>query len=149
MGFGLPAAIGAQLGRPGAEVWAVVGDGGFQMSLAELATVAQEGLPVKVAILNNGYLGMVRQWQDLFHNRNYAATPISGPDFVALARAYGITGIRVSNPREVAGAIARARAIDGPVVLEFLINPEENVYPMVPAGGANSQMIEADPASAE
>ncbi|HET8631148.1 MAG TPA: biosynthetic-type acetolactate synthase large subunit [Thermomicrobiales bacterium] len=149
MGFGLPAAIGAQLGRPDAEVWAVVGDGGFQMSLAELATVAQERLPVKVAILNNGYLGMVRQWQDLFHNRNYAATPISGPDFVALARAYGITGIRVSNPREVAGAIARARAIDGPVVAEFLINPEENVYPMVPAGGANSQMIEADPASAE
>lgn len=143
MGFGLPAAIGAQLGNPGREVWAIVGDGGVQMSLPELATVAQERLPIKLAILNNGYLGMVRQWQDLFHNRNYSQTPISAPDFVKLAEAYGIVGLRASKPDEVAGAIARARAIEGPVVIEFLINPEENVYPMVPPGGANSQMIES------
>lgn len=142
MGFGLPAAIGAQLGNPDREVWAIVGDGGVQMSLPELATVAQERLPIKLAILNNGYLGMVRQWQDLFHNRNYSQTPISAPDFVKLAEAYGIVGLRASQPGDVAEVIARARAIDGPVVIEFAINPEENVYPMVPPGGANSQMIE-------
>ena len=149
MGFGLPAAIGAQMGCPDREVWAIVGDGGVQMSLPELATVAQERLPVKLAILNNGYLGMVRQWQDLFHNRNYSQTPISAPDFVMLAEAYGITGLRASKPHEVAEVIACARAIDGPVVIDFRINPEENVYPMVPPGGANSQMIESEPGSVE
>jgi acetolactate synthase I/II/III large subunit len=149
MGFGLPAAIGAQMGCPDREVWAIVGDGGVQMSLPELATVAQERLPVKLAILNNGYLGMVRQWQDLFHNRNYSQTPISAPDFVKLAEAYGITGLRASKPHEVAEVIAQARATDGPVVIDFRINPEENVYPMVPPGGANSQMIESEPGSVE
>ncbi len=152
MGFGLPAAIGAQLGHPEAEVWAIVGDGGVQMSLPELATVAQERLPVKLAIFNNGYLGMVRQWQQLFHGGNYSQTPISAPDFVKLAEAYGIAGIRVDEPGQVVAAIARARAIDGPVVLDFRINPEENVYPMVPPGGANSQMLEApapEPGSVE
>ncbi|MDP9370856.1 MAG: biosynthetic-type acetolactate synthase large subunit, partial [Chloroflexota bacterium] len=152
MGFGLPAAIGAQLGRPEAEVWAIVGDGGVQMSLPELATVGQERLPVKLAIFNNGYLGMVRQWQQLFHGGNYSQTPIGAPDFVKLAEAYGIAGIRVDEPGEVGAAIARARAIDGPVVLDFRINPEENVYPMVPPGGANSQMLEApapEPGSVE
>ncbi len=149
MGFGLPAAIGAQLGHPAAEVWAIVGDGGVQMSLPELATIAQEGLPVKVAIFNNGYLGMVRQWQQLFHDRNYSHTPISSPDFVKLAEAYGIAGLRVSDPAQVHETIASARAIAGPVVIDFRINPEENVYPMVPPGGANSQMIEMEPDAVE
>jgi acetolactate synthase-1/2/3 large subunit len=142
MGFGLPAAIGAQLGCPDKEVWAIVGDGGVQMSLPELATVAQERLPIKLAIFNNGYLGMVRQWQDLFHSRNYSQTPITAPDFVKLAEAYGITGLRAADQNEAEAAIARARTTDGPVVIDFRINPEENVYPMVPPGGANSQMIE-------
>ena len=142
MGFGLPAAIGAQMGCPDKEVWAIVGDGGVQMSLPELATVAQERLPIKLAIFNNGYLGMVRQWQDLFHSRNYSQTPITAPDFVKLAEAYGITGLRATDQHEAEAAIARARATDGPVVIDFRINPEENVYPMVPPGGANSQMIE-------
>jgi acetolactate synthase I/II/III large subunit len=149
MGFGLPAAIGAQLGCPTAEVWAVVGDGGIQMSLAELATVAQEKLPVKLAIFNNGYLGMVRQWQQFFHARNYSHTPISAPDFVKLAEAYGIAGLRAEQPEEVQAVIDRARAIDGPVVMDFRINPEENVYPMVPPGGANSQMIETEPGAVD
>jgi acetolactate synthase-1/2/3 large subunit len=152
MGFGLPAAIGAQLGHPAAEVWAIVGDGGVQMSLPELATVAQEGLPIKLAIFNNGYLGMVRQWQQLFHDRNYSHTPIGAPDFVKLAAAYGIPGLRAERAGEVCDTIARARAIAGPVVMDFRINPEENVYPMVPPGGANAQMIEApepEPGSVE
>ena len=149
MGFGLPAAIGAQIGCPGAEVWAIVGDGGVQMSLPELATIAQEGLPVKLAIFNNGYLGMVRQWQDLFHARNRSSTPIGGPDFVKLAEAYGIVGLRAERPEEVAPTIAAARAIAGPVVIDFRITAEENVYPMVPPGGANSQMIESEPGAVD
>ena len=131
--------------RLAASLRAIVGDGGVQMSLPELATIAQEGLPVKLAIFNNGYLGMVRQWQALFHNGNYSQTPILSPDYVKLADAYGIAGICVTEPGQVAPAIERARAIEGPVVIDFRINPEENVYPMVPPGGANSQMIETAP----
>ena len=99
MGFGLPAAMGAQAGKPGGEVWAIVGDGGFQMSLHELQTIVQEGYPVKIGIINNGYLGMVRQWQDLFHQRNRSATPISSPDFMLLAAAYGVPARRVDDAR--------------------------------------------------
>ena len=134
MGFALPAAIGAKMARPDAEVWAVVGDGGFQMTMAELATTAQEGIEIKVAIINNGYLGMVRQWQEFFYERRYAATPLLSPDFVKLAEAYGLTGIarRPSAPSVHAGGRRRARAHDGTVVIDFRVEQEDSVYPMVP-----------------
>ncbi len=141
MGFGLPSAIGAQVGDPTAEVWAVVGDGGFQMSLAELATASQEKLNINIAVINNGYLGMVRQWQDLFHQKNYSEVEISGPDLALLAEAYGITGITVRTDAEIRPAVDRARATPGPVLINFVIEPEANVYPMVPPGGSNSEMM--------
>ena len=141
MGFGLPAAIGAKMGRPDLEVWTIIGDGGFQMSSSELATAVQEDLDINIAIINNGYLGMVRQWQDLFHNHNYSEVRITSPDFVKLAEAYGATGIRVTTTEEIYPAIARARSIKGPVVIEFVVEPEANVYPMVPAGASNSEMV--------
>ncbi len=142
MGFGLPAAIGAKMGRPDLEVWAVIGDGGFQMSSSEMATAVQEKLDINIAIINNGYLGMVRQWQDLFQNRNYSEVQISGPDFVHLAEAYGATGIRVTKADEVMPAIQQARSIAGPVLIEFVIEPEANVYPIVPPGASNSDMLQ-------
>lgn len=142
MGFGLPSAIGAKMGRPDLEVWSIIGDGGFQMSLTEMATAVQEKLDINIAIINNGYLGMVRQWQDLFHARNYSETRISAPDFVKLAEAYGATGIRVTTNDEIRPAIERARSIKGPVLIDFVVEPEANVYPMVAPGAANSQMIE-------
>ena len=141
MGFGLPSAIGAKMGRPDLEVWAVIGDGGFQMSSTELATAVQENLDINIAIINNGYLGMVRQWQDLFQNRNYSEVAISGPDFVKLAEAYGATGIRVTRDDEIKPAIERARSIKGPVLIEFVIDAEANVYPIVPPGASNSEMM--------
>jgi acetolactate synthase-1/2/3 large subunit len=141
MGFGLPAAIGAKIGRPDLEVWAVVGDGGIQMSLCELATAAQEGLDLNVAVINNGYLGMVRQWQDLFHEKNYSQVAITGPDLTKLADAYGITGITVRTDAEIVPAIERARSIAGPVLLDFVVEPEANVYPIVPPGASNSEML--------
>ncbi len=141
MGYGLPSAIGAKIGRPDLEVWAVVGDGGFQMSLAELATAAQEGLDINVAVINNGYLGMVRQWQDLFHAKNYSEVAITGPDLAKLAEAYGITGITVRSDSEIRPAVERARSIPGPVIIDFVIEPEANVYPIVPPGASNSEMM--------
>ncbi|MDQ3043645.1 MAG: biosynthetic-type acetolactate synthase large subunit [Chloroflexota bacterium] len=141
MGFGLPSAIGAKMGRPDLEVWSVIGDGGFQMSLVELATAAQEKLDINIAVVNNGYLGMVRQWQDMFHQKNYSEVEISGPDFVKLAEAYGVTGIRVRTDAEIRPAIERARSIAGPVVIDFVIEPEANVYPIVPPGASNSEML--------
>ncbi|HYJ13653.1 MAG TPA: thiamine pyrophosphate-dependent enzyme, partial [Thermomicrobiales bacterium] len=141
MGFGLPSAIGAKMGRPDLEVWAIIGDGGFQMSSSELATAVQEKLDINIAIINNGFLGMVRQWQNLFHNRNYSVVAISAPDFVKLAEAYGATGIRVSKTDEIIPAIQRARSIRGPVLVEFIIEPEANVYPIVPPGASNSEMM--------
>ena len=141
MGYGLPSAIGAKIGRPDLEVWTVVGDGGFQMSFNELATAAQEGLDLNVAVINNGYLGMVRQWQDLFHDRNYSEVRITAPDFVKLAESFGVTGIRVSKDHEIMPAIERARSIKGPVVIDFVIEPEANVYPIVPPGASNSEMV--------
>jgi acetolactate synthase-1/2/3 large subunit len=141
MGFGLPSAIGAKKGRPDLEVWAVIGDGGFQMSSSEMATAVQENLDINIAILNNGYLGMVRQWQDLFQNRNYSEVAISAPDFVKLAEAYGATGIRVTHTDEIVPAIQKARSIKGPVLVEFVIDPEANVYPIVPPGASNSEMM--------
>jgi acetolactate synthase-1/2/3 large subunit len=141
MGYGLPAGIGAKLGRPDLEVWVIVGDGGFQMSLNELATAVQEELDINIAVINNGYLGMVRQWQDLFHAKNYSEVKILGPDFVKLAEAYGATGIRVMTDAEIMPAIERARSIKGPVVVEFVIEPEANVWPIVPPGASNSDMM--------
>jgi acetolactate synthase I/II/III large subunit len=142
MGYGLPSALGAKLGCPDREVWAIVGDGGFQMSLNELATAVQEHADVKIAVINNGYLGMVRQWQDLFHAKNYSEVKISAPDFVKLAEAYGATGIRVSTDAEIKPAIERARATSGPVVIDFVIEPEANVWPIVPPGASNSDMMQ-------
>ena len=141
MGYGLPAAMGAQMGRPEETVWAVVGDGGFQMSSPELATLVQHNIPVKIAILNNGFLGMVRQWQQFFFDSNYSQTPIPGPDFVRLAAAHGVPAVRVTKPSEVAPAIRRAMDHDGPFLIDFAIEPEENVYPMVPPGAGLSDMV--------
>ena len=141
MGFALPAAIGAKMARPEAEVWAVVGDGGFQMTQAELATAAQEGVKVNVAIINNGYLGMVRQWQEFFYERRYAATPLRSPDFVKLAEAHGLEGYRVDARAQVADIVERARAADGTVLIDFRVEQEDSVYPMVPAGADLDAMI--------
>jgi len=142
MGFGVPSAMGAAIGRPDAEVWAVVGDGGVQMTLNEFATIVDEQLNVKVAIINNGYLGMVRQWQQLFHNRNYSETPISSPDYVLLGQAYRMPARRVTRPGEVDEAIAWARSFRGPALIEFVVNQEENVFPMIPSGGSFREMID-------
>jgi len=141
MGFALPAAIGAQLAQPDAQVWVTVGDGGFQMNIQELATVVQERLPVKIAILNNGFLGMVRQWQEMFFSRRYSGSPLLGPDFARVAEAYGVLGLKVTESREVAPAIARAIDHPGPALIDFRIAQEENVYPMVGPGAALEQMI--------
>jgi len=142
MGYGFPAAIGAQVGCPDAIVFDVAGDGSIQMNIQELATASHNNIPVKVAILNNGYLGMVRQWQELFYHKRYSATRLSGnPDFVKVAEAYGVMGIRVEKPAEVRPAIDKALAHKGPVVLDFIVCPEENVFPMVPAGEAIDRMI--------
>ena len=142
MGYALPAAIGAQLGRPLSEVWAIAGDGGAQMTIHELGTAVQENVPVKMAIMNNGYLGMVRQWQQLFHDGRISQTPISSPDYVKLADAYGVLGIRVDRRVDLGPSLARARAHAGPVVLDIRIEREANVWPIVPPGGANADLIE-------
>ena len=142
MGYALPAAIGAQLGRPTSEVWAIAGDGGAQMTIHELGTAVQERTPVKLAIMNNGYLGMVRQWQQLFHDGRISQTPISSPDYVKLADAYDVLGIRVDRRADLGPSLARARAHPGPVVLDIRIEREANVWPIVPPGGANADLIE-------
>ena len=141
MGFGLPAAIGAKMARPDAEVWAIVGDGGFQMTQAELSTAAQEGVKVNVAVINNGYLGMVRQWQEFFYERRYAATPLRSPDFVKIAEAHGLLGFRVEKRPEVADVVTRARQAEGTVLIDFRVEQEDSVYPMVPAGADLDAMI--------
>ena len=142
MGFGLPAAIGVKVGRPECTVWCVDGDGGFQMTMQELATIVQEGVGVKIGIIDNGYLGMVRQWQQLFYKRRYVATPLSGPDFVRVAEAYGLPALRVKRREEVVPAIERAMEVEGPFLIDFVVEPEENVYPMVPPGAALAEVIE-------
>ena len=141
MGFGFPAAIGAKFGKPDEEVWAIVGDGGFQMTLCELATAKQENVKVNIAILNNGYLGMVRQWQEFFYEERYHATPMFNPDFVALAQAYGIPAMRVTSRDQMEESINFARSHEGPVLIEYVIEKEEIVYPMVPAGADLDKMI--------
>ena len=142
MGFELPAALGAQAGRPGATVWSVAGDGGFQMTLQELATATEAKLPVKIAIFNNGYLGMVRQWQELFFQNHLKEVPIPGPDYVKLAGAYGIPSVRVTEPEDVLPAMRQAQAHDGPYIIEFVVEPSANVYPMVPPGGSLADTLE-------
>ena len=141
MGFALPAAIGAQVGKPEETVWATVGDGGFQMNIQELATVVQEKLPLKMAILNNGFLGMVRQWQQLFFEGRYSGTPLLGPDFARVAEAYGIPGFTVRGKSQVIPVIEQAMATDGPVLIDFIVEQEENVYPMVAPGGSIGDML--------
>ncbi len=141
MGFALPAAIGAKMARPEAEVWVVAGDGGFQMTQCELATIVQEELEIKIAIINNGYLGMVRQWQEFFYERRYKATPLVNPDFVKLAEAYGIRSMAVARRADVIPAVEQARAHRGTVLIEFQVEQEDSVYPMVPAGADLHNMI--------
>ena len=141
MGFGFPAAIGAQLGCPDKIVIDIAGDGSIQMNIQELSTVVKYKLPVKIAILNNGYLGMVRQWQELFHDKRYAHTLLDGnPDFVQVAKAYGADGFLVEKKEDVRPVIEKAISIDGPVVIDFRVDPEENVFPMIPAGQTISQV---------
>jgi acetolactate synthase I/II/III large subunit len=147
MGFGLPAAIGAKMARPDAEVWAIVGDGGFQMTQAELSTAAQEGVKVHVAVINNGYLGMVRQWQEFFYERRYAATPLRSPDFVKIAEAHGLAGFRVDARPQVEDVVQRARETEGTVLIDFRVEQEDSVYPMVPAGADLDAMIRRPKAS--
>ena len=142
MGFGLPSAIGAWFAAKDQEIWAIAGDGGFQMTAAELTTAVQEGANVKVAIMNNQYLGMVRQWQEFFFDKRYSAVNMLTPDFVKLAEAHGVPAKRVTKPEEVSEAIEWARKTPGPVVLEFRVEQEEAVYPMVPAGAALDEMMQ-------
>ncbi len=141
MGFGIPAALGASFARPDEEIWAVVGDGGFQMAMPELATVVQERRPIKIAVMRNGYLGMVRQWQELIHNHRYSEVNISCPDLLKLASAFGIMAMRAQTKAEVAEVIAEARSHPGPVLLDFVVEQEVNVYPMVTPGKALNEML--------
>jgi acetolactate synthase I/II/III large subunit len=141
MGFALPAAVGAKLGRPEAEVWVIAGDGGFQMTQCELATIQQEKLDIKITVINNGYLGMVRQWQEFCYDKRYASTPMLSPDFVKLAGAYDIPAFRVRSRAEVVPTVQKARETPGPVFIEFVVEKEDSVYPMVPAGSDLHAMI--------
>ena len=143
MGFEVPAALGAKVGRPDKVVWSIAGDGGFQMTMCDLATAVENNIDVKFAILNNGTLGMVHQWQEFFYDKDFFATVYSGnPDFVKLAEAYGITGIRVTDKSQVASAIRQAMEIPGPVVMDFIVKQDEQVYPMIPAGESVKEMME-------
>jgi acetolactate synthase-1/2/3 large subunit len=141
MGFALPAAIGAKMARPDAEVWVVVGDGGFQMTMCELATIVQEKINIKIAIINNGYLGMVRQWQEFFYDKRYVATPLVAPNFAALANSFGIRGECVTARKDVIPTIESARKSEQTVLIDFRVEQEDSVYPMVAAGAALHDMI--------
>ena len=143
MGFEVPAAIGAKVGKPDRAVWSIAGDGGFQMTLCDLATAVENNIAVKFAIMNNNFLGMVRQWQDFFYDKAYTATSYTrNPDFVKLAEAYGVAAIRVTDKAQVRSAIEWATQEPGPVIVDFMVEPEENVYPMIPAGESLAEMIE-------
>ncbi|HLZ92424.1 MAG TPA: biosynthetic-type acetolactate synthase large subunit [Candidatus Acidoferrum sp.] len=141
MGFALPAAIGAKFAKPDSDVWVVVGDGGFQMTMCELATIVQEKIKINIAIINNGFLGMVRQWQEFFYDKRYVATPLVAPDFAALANAFGIRGERITSRNEVIPTIRSARESAESVLIDFRVEQEDSVYPMVPAGGSLHEMI--------
>jgi len=142
MGFELPAAIGAKVGRPEDVVWCIAGDGGLQMTIHELATITQESLAIKIAVINNGFLGMVRQWQELFYGRRYVDTKLWNPDFTKIAEAYSIPGIRVNRTEDIAPAIGKAMDYPGAFLIDFVVEPEENVYPMVPPGKSLSQTLQ-------
>jgi acetolactate synthase I/II/III large subunit len=149
MGFSVPAALGAAVACPDETIWVICGDGGFQMTNQELATIKQEGIKnVKVAIINNGYLGMVRQWQELFENRRYSGTPLTGPDFALLAQAYGLPGIVVETVEQVEAAIEQAWAADDSVVIDFRVEREVNVFPIVPQGQSIGDMLTEAPETA-
>ena len=141
MGFSLPAAIGASFARKNKDIWVIVGDGSIQMTITELATAVQEKVNINIAIINNGYLGMVRQWQELFYDSRFAETPISSPDYIKIAEAYGLEGYRVHNRREIENAIRKAKSNSGPVIIEFVVEKHDVVYPMVPTGAALNAMI--------
>ena len=142
MGFGLPAAIGAQVAFPDKTVVDIAGDSSIQMNIQEMATAVQSGLPVKIVILNNGYMGMVRQWQELFYDKRYVSTCMDcAPDFVKLAEAYGAVGLRATKPEEVESVLAEGLKISKPVMMDFVVEQEEGVYPMVPAGAAITDML--------
>jgi acetolactate synthase-1/2/3 large subunit len=146
MGFGFPASIGAQVARPDSLVVDIAGDGSFQMTIQELATAVQWGLPVKVCILNNHYLGMVRQWQELFWSKHYSHTCLDcQPDFVKVAEAYGAEGYRATKPEELEGTLRAAFASDRPAVIDIQVKREANVFPMIPAGGTVHDMMEREP----
>ena len=146
MGFSVPAALGVAIAYPNETVWAICGDGGFQMMNQEMATIIQEGITnVKICVINNGYLGMVRQWQELFEQKRYSGTPLSGPNFAKLAEAYGWRGITVERLEDVETAIAEAYATDGPVLIDFRVEREVNVFPMVPQGVSIGEMIMENP----
>jgi acetolactate synthase-1/2/3 large subunit len=144
MGFALPAAMGVAFAYPEDPVWVIAGDGGIQMNIQELATIRDFGLNIKVAVLNNGYLGMVRQWQQFFHNRRYSETPITGPDYEQLTASYGLAGRTVSEGDDVEAAVQWAQEQEGCIILDFHIDPEANVYPMIPSGMSVNEMIEED-----
>ena len=142
MGYEVPAAMGVQAAKPGELVWSICGDGGFQMTMQELATISEYGWPIKFAIINNSHLGMVRQWQNLFYGNNLVSTPLRNPDFVKLAEAFGVLGLRATRKEEVEPVIRQAMDHDGPVVCEFMVKPDENLYPMVPAGASLAETID-------
>ena len=143
MGYEVPGAMGAQVGVPDRIVWSVAGDGGFQMTMAELATLVENKIPVKFAIINNNYLGMVRQWQEFFYQKSYVATYYThNPDFVKLAGAFGMLGLRVTEKSQVMPAIVKAMEYDGPALIDFVVEEEENVFPMIPAGQTIEELIE-------
>ena len=141
MGFSLPAAIGASFSRKDKDIWVIVGDGSIQMTITELATAVQEKVNIKIAIINNGYLGMVRQWQQMFYDARYNETPISSPDYLKIAEAYGLPGFRVKERNEIHEAVKKATEIKGPALIEFVVEQHDMVYPMVPAGADLNEMI--------
>ena len=141
MGFGLPASIGAQLAAPDRTVITFIGDGGFQMSIQELGTISQDNIPVKMIILNNNFLGMVRQWQQLFFEKRYSFTGLKNPDFITIAKGYGIEGHKVESRDDLEGSIQKMIDYKGPYLLEVMIEKEDNVFPMVPSGASVSEVI--------
>ncbi len=142
MGYGLPAAIGASFAGRKKPIWAVVGDGGIQMTISEMATAVQENANINIALINNGYLGMVRQWQEMFYENRYSETPISSPDFLKLTDAYGVKGFRVTERKDVIPTVLEAQAHNGPTLIEFVVEPMEMVYPMVATGSALNEMVQ-------
>jgi acetolactate synthase-1/2/3 large subunit len=142
MGYEVPAAMGVQAAKPGELVWSICGDGGFQMTMQELATISEYGWPIKFAIINNSHLGMVRQWQNMFYGNNLVSTPLRNPDFVKLAEAFGVLGLRATRKADVEPVIRQAMDHDGPVVCEFMVKPDENLYPMVPVGASLAETID-------